>query len=147
MACVDGGGDIHTLQGVRKSINRDELKVTQQAVDRTQVLCQSLHGCSDLFIADMPTLFTCLKSVHYHRYPLVPLSPVYTHICLTELLFLWYGMACYWIWANSLADYWTPDVSWSVRMFWASQKHSGWVLGEETHTGNKCFHFVSAGFV
>ena len=48
------------LQGNRKGVNKDELKPTVQALDKTQSLCQHHKGASDL-IADIGTLFNCLK--------------------------------------------------------------------------------------
>ena len=47
-------------QGNHKGINKDELKQTAQALEKTQSLCQHHRGASDL-IADVGTLFSCLK--------------------------------------------------------------------------------------
>ncbi|KAK7505402.1 hypothetical protein BaRGS_00003564 [Batillaria attramentaria] len=47
-------------KGGRKNINKDELKPTAQALEKTQSLCQLHRGASDL-IADVGTLFGCLK--------------------------------------------------------------------------------------
>ncbi|XP_048254735.1 negative elongation factor D-like [Haliotis cracherodii] len=47
-------------KGGRKTINRDELKPTVQALEKTQALCAENKGASEL-IADISTLFTCLR--------------------------------------------------------------------------------------
>ncbi|KAK7114702.1 negative elongation factor D-like [Littorina saxatilis] len=47
-------------KGNRKGVNKEELKQTAQALDKTQSLCQHHRGASDL-IADVGTLFGCLK--------------------------------------------------------------------------------------
>jgi negative elongation factor C/D len=47
-------------KGVRKSINRDELKQTQQVLEKAHNLCSENKGASEL-IADIATLFQCLK--------------------------------------------------------------------------------------
>jgi len=47
-------------KGVRKSINRDELKTTQQVLERAHSLCSEQKGASEL-TADVATLFQCLK--------------------------------------------------------------------------------------
>ncbi|XP_076449373.1 negative elongation factor D-like [Babylonia areolata] len=47
-------------KGNRKMANKEELKQTVQALDKTQSVCQHHRGASDL-IADIGTLFGCLK--------------------------------------------------------------------------------------
>ncbi|KAL8585779.1 hypothetical protein ACOMHN_040561 [Nucella lapillus] len=47
-------------KGTRKMVNKEELKQTVQALDKTHSLCQHHRGASDL-IADISTLFGCLK--------------------------------------------------------------------------------------
>lgn len=47
-------------KGSRKGINKEELKQTAQALEKTHSLCQHHRGASDL-IADVGKLFTCLK--------------------------------------------------------------------------------------
>ncbi|KAK3579939.1 hypothetical protein CHS0354_020832 [Potamilus streckersoni] len=47
-------------KGVRKSINKDELKPTQQAMEKVQVLCAENKNSSEL-IGHVSTLFQCVK--------------------------------------------------------------------------------------
>ncbi|XP_041375762.1 negative elongation factor D-like isoform X1 [Gigantopelta aegis] len=47
-------------KGGRKSVDRNELKPTVQALEKTQSLCSEGKGASEL-IADVATLFTCLR--------------------------------------------------------------------------------------
>jgi negative elongation factor C/D len=47
-------------KGVRKSINRDELKTTMQALEKTHNLCSDDKGYTEL-LADVGTLFQCVK--------------------------------------------------------------------------------------
>ncbi|KAL3859935.1 hypothetical protein ACJMK2_010114 [Sinanodonta woodiana] len=47
-------------KGVRKSINKDELKPTQQAMEKVQLLCAENKNSSDL-IGHVSTLFQCVK--------------------------------------------------------------------------------------
>ena len=56
MSCV--------FQGQRKAINKDELKATIQAIERAHNLCSENKGSSEL-IADVGTLFSCLKYVPF----------------------------------------------------------------------------------
>jgi len=52
------------FQGQRKAINKDELKATIQAIERAHNLCSENKGSSEL-IADVGTLFSCLKYVPF----------------------------------------------------------------------------------
>ncbi len=47
---------------MRKSINRDELKATSQAIEKVYNLCSANKGSSEL-LADVGTIFQCLKCV------------------------------------------------------------------------------------
>ncbi|CAI9717071.1 negative elongation factor D-like [Octopus vulgaris] len=47
-------------KGVRKYVNKDELKPTVQALEKTQTLCSENKGSSEL-IADINTLFQCIR--------------------------------------------------------------------------------------
>lgn len=48
------------FKGVRKYVNKDELKPTVQALEKTQTLCSENKGSSEL-IADINTLFQCIR--------------------------------------------------------------------------------------
>lgn len=47
-------------KGIRKNVNKDELKPTVQALEKTQALCSENKGSSEL-IADISTLFQCIR--------------------------------------------------------------------------------------
>lgn len=57
-------------KGVRKSLNRDELRATQQAVEKVHTLCQERRGSSEL----VPELGALFQSM---RYPVVALGVVH----------------------------------------------------------------------
>ncbi|KAL1442091.1 hypothetical protein MTO96_031009 [Rhipicephalus appendiculatus] len=54
-------------KGVRKSLNRDELRATQQAVEKVHMLCQERRGSSEL-VPELGALFQAM------RYPVVALG-------------------------------------------------------------------------
>ncbi|KAH7961773.1 hypothetical protein HPB52_012042 [Rhipicephalus sanguineus] len=56
-------------KGVRKSLNRDELRATQQAVEKVHMLCQERRGSSEL-VPELGALFQAM------RYPVVALGVV-----------------------------------------------------------------------
>ncbi|KAL3175230.1 hypothetical protein MRX96_010854 [Rhipicephalus microplus] len=57
-------------KGVRKSLNRDELRATQQAVEKVHMLCQERRGSSEL-VPELGALFQAM------RYPVVALGVVH----------------------------------------------------------------------
>jgi negative elongation factor C/D len=54
------------IQGGRKSVSKDELKATCNAIEKTHALCSENKGSSEL-VADVGTLFQCLKYVECRR--------------------------------------------------------------------------------
>ncbi|CAN7997734.1 unnamed protein product [Ixodes hexagonus] len=57
-------------KGVRKALNRDELRPTQQAVEKVHVTCQERRGASDL-VPELGALFQAM------RFPVVALGVVH----------------------------------------------------------------------